>query len=106
VFKTLDEKERKLSAEDLIICDAEKGMCIAGVFGGVESGVSQKTRNVFLESAYFDPTTIRKTSFRHGLRTDAATRFEKGVDISNTVNVLKHAALLILEVAGGPQSRE
>jgi phenylalanyl-tRNA synthetase beta chain len=101
VFKTLDEKERKLSAEDLMICDAEKGMCIAGVFGGVESGVSEKTRNVFLESAYFDPTIIRKTSFRHGLRTDAATRFEKGVDISNTVNVLKHAALLILEVAGG-----
>lgn len=101
VFKTLDEKERKLSGEDLMICDAEKGMCIAGVFGGVESGVSEKTRNVFLESAYFDPTTIRKTSFRHGLRTDAATRFEKGVDISNTVNVLKHAALMILEVAGG-----
>ena len=101
VFKTLDEKERKLSAEDLMICDAEKGMCIAGVFGGLNSGVTEKTRNIFLESAYFDPTTIRKTSFRHGLRTDAATRFEKGVDISNTVNVLKHAALLIMEVAGG-----
>jgi phenylalanyl-tRNA synthetase beta chain len=106
VFKTLDEKERKLSAEDLMICDAEKGMCIAGVFGGVDSGVSESTRNIFLESAYFDPTSIRKTSFRHGLRTDAATRFEKGVDISNTVNILKHAALLILEVAGGEAASE
>jgi phenylalanyl-tRNA synthetase beta chain len=101
VFKTLDEKDRKLSGEDLMICSAEGGMCIAGVFGGLESGVTEKTRNIFLESAYFHPTTIRKTSFRHGLRTDAATRFEKGIDISNTVNVLKRAAQLIKELAGG-----
>ena len=101
VFKTLDEKDRKLSGEDLMICSAEGGMCIAGVFGGLESGVTDKTRNIFLESAYFHPTTIRKTSFRHGLRTDAATRFEKGIDISNTVNVLKRASQLIKELAGG-----
>ncbi len=101
IFKTLDEKERKLSIEDLMICNAEEGMCIAGVFGGVESGVSNTTKNIFLESAYFDPATIRKTSFRHGLRTDAATRFEKGIDISATVRVLEHAALLIKEIAGG-----
>ncbi len=100
-FKTLDEKDRKLSSEDLMICDVEKSMCIAGVFGGLESGVTNSTKNIFLESAFFDPGTIRKTSFRHGLRTDAATRFEKGVDISNTVAVLKRAAALIIEVAGG-----
>ena len=100
-FVTLDEKERKLSAEDLMICDAEGGMCIGGVYGGLNSGVKATTKNIFLESAWFNPVTIRKTSFRHGLRTDAATRFEKGVDISNTVNVLKRAALLIKELAGG-----
>src|SRR5687768_3211903 len=100
-FITLDEKERKLSAEDLMICNAETGMCIAGVFGGIESGVTAKTKNIFLESAWFDPVFIRKTSFRHGLRTDSAIRFEKGIDISNTVNVLKRAALLIKELAGG-----
>ena len=100
-FIALDEKERKLSAEDLMICNSEKGMCIAGVFGGIESGVTAKTKNIFLESAWFDPVFIRKTSFRHGLRTDAALRFEKGIDISNTVNVLKRAALLIKELAGG-----
>ncbi len=101
IFKTLDEKERKLSAEDLVICNGKTGMCIAGVFGGFESGVTSETKNIFLESAFFDPTTIRKTSFRHGLRTDAATRFEKGIDISNTVNVLKRAANLIKEIGGG-----
>jgi phenylalanyl-tRNA synthetase beta chain len=101
VFKTLDEKDRKLSAEDLMICNAEEGMCIAGVFGGVKSGVTASTKNIFLESAFFDPITIRKTSFRHQLRTDAATRFEKGIDISNTVNVLKRAALMIKELTGG-----
>lgn len=100
-FITLDEKERKLSAEDLMICDVEGGMCIGGVFGGLHSGVTAHTKNIFLESAYFDPITIRKTSFRHGLRTDAATRFEKGTDISATVNVLKRAAGLILEICGG-----
>ena len=105
-FVTLDEKERKLSAEDLMICDAEGGMCIGGVFGGLESGVTGKTTRIFLESACFDPVTIRKTSFRHGLRTDAATRFEKGTDISATVNVLKRAALLILEICGGALSSD
>lgn len=100
-FITLDEKERKLSSEDLMICDAKEGMCIAGVFGGLHSGVTDKTKNIFLESACFDPVTIRKTSFRHGLRTDAATRFEKGTDISATVNVLRRAANLIKEICGG-----
>lgn len=101
VFITLDEKERKLSAEDLMICNEKEGMCIAGVFGGMHSGVADKTRNIFLESACFDGVTIRKTSFRHGLRTDAASRFEKGTDISATVNVLKRAALMVKEIAGG-----
>ncbi|MBE7172334.1 MAG: phenylalanine--tRNA ligase subunit beta [Williamsia sp.] len=100
-FITLDGKERKLSAEDLMICNSEEGMCIGGVFGGLTSGVKDGTTNIFLESAWFNPADIRKTSFRHGLRTDAATRFEKGVDISNTVNVLKRAALMIREIAGG-----
>jgi phenylalanyl-tRNA synthetase beta chain len=100
-FITLDERERKLSADDLMICDDKEGMCIAGVFGGVHSGVTVATKNIFLESAFFDGITLRKTSFRHGLRTDAATRFEKGTDISNTVNVLKRAALLIKEIGGG-----
>lgn len=101
VFTTLDEKERKLSSEDLMICNKEEAMCIAGVFGGMKSGVKEATKNIFLESAWFNPITTRKTSFRHNLRTDAATRFEKGVDISNTVNVLKRAALLIKELGGG-----
>ncbi|GAB2837016.1 phenylalanine--tRNA ligase subunit beta [Ferruginibacter profundus] len=100
-FVTLDDKERKLSAEDLMICNAEAPMCIGGVFGGLHSGVTTGSTNIFLESAWFNPITIRKTSFRHGLRTDAATRFEKGVDISNTVNVLKRAAIMIKEIAGG-----
>jgi phenylalanyl-tRNA synthetase beta chain len=100
-FVTLDEKQRKLSSEDLMICDSKEPMCIAGVFGGLHSGVTEKTTNIFLESAYFDPIFIRKTSFRHGLRTDAATRFEKGIDISNTVNVAKRAAMLMKEIAGG-----
>lgn len=100
-FLTLDNKERKLSGEDLIICNETEGMCIAGVYGGAKSGVTTATTTIFLESAWFNPTSIRKTSFRHGLRTDAATRFEKGVDISNTINVLKRAALLIKEIAGG-----
>ncbi|HZH64087.1 MAG TPA: phenylalanine--tRNA ligase subunit beta [Flavisolibacter sp.] len=100
-FTSLDDKERKLSSEDLMICDATSPMCIAGVFGGLKSGVTATTKNIFLESAWFSPGYIRKTSFRHGLRTDAATRFEKGVDISNTVHVLKRAAMLIKELAGG-----
>lgn len=100
-FITLDEKERKLSSEDLMICNAAEPMCIAGVFGGLKSGVKDSTKNIFLESAWFNPVTTRKTSFRHNLRTDAATRFEKGIDISNTVNVLKRAALMIKELCGG-----
>lgn len=106
VFVTLDEKERKLSAEDLMICNKEEGMCIAGVFGGAKSGIKETTHDIFLESAWFNPISIRKTSFRHGLRTDAATRFEKGVDISNVVNLLKRAALLIKEIAGGTISSD
>ncbi|HEX5651675.1 MAG TPA: phenylalanine--tRNA ligase subunit beta [Chitinophagaceae bacterium] len=105
-FVTLDEKERKLSAEDLMICNEKEGMCIAGVFGGLHSGVTEKTTRIFLESACFNPVSIRKTSFRHGLRTDAATRFEKGTDISATVNVLKRAARLIKEIAGGEIASE
>jgi phenylalanyl-tRNA synthetase beta chain len=101
-FLSLDEKERKLQASDLCICDAnKKPMCIAGVFGGLNSGITNTTTNIFLESAWFNPQYIRATSMHHALRTDAATRFEKGVDISNTVNVLKRAALLIKEIAGG-----
>ena len=76
-------------------------MCIAGVFGGLDSGVKSDTTEIFLESAWFNPVDIRKTSFRHNLRTEAATRFEKNIDISNTVSVLKRAALLIKEIAGG-----
>ena len=105
-FITLDEKERKLSAEDLMICDDREGICIAGVFGGLHSGVTEKTKTIFLESAFFDGITLRKTSFRHGLRTDAASRFEKGTDISATVNVLKRTANLIKEICGGEISSE
>lgn len=100
-FITLDEKVRSLQEDDLMICNAAEGMCIAGVFGGTHSGVQDSTKNIFLESAWFNPVNIRRTSLHHGLRTDAATRFEKGVDISATVTVLKRAALLIREIAGG-----
>jgi phenylalanyl-tRNA synthetase beta chain len=106
IFTTLDGKERKLDSTDLMICNAKQGMCIAGVFGGLKSGVKEETKNIFLESAWFNPISIRRTSFRHGLRTEAASRFEKGVDISNVVNVLKRAALLIKEVAGGEISSD
>lgn len=100
-FVTLDGVERKLSAEDLMICDAEKPLCIAGVFGGIHSGVSEQTTNVFLESAYFNAVAVRKTAKRHGLKTDASFRFERGTDPEITVTALKRAALLIKEVAGG-----
>ena len=106
IFKTLDDKERKLFDTDLMIANTEENMCMAGVYGGKESGVSANTKNIFLESAWFNNETIRKTSLKHELRTDAATRFEKGVDISNTVNVLKRAALLIKEIAGGEISSD
>ncbi|NDE78565.1 MAG: phenylalanine--tRNA ligase subunit beta [Chitinophagaceae bacterium] len=100
-FITLDEVERKLHADDLMICNATEGMCIAGVFGGLKSGVKENTTRLFLESAFFEGISIRKTSFRHGLRTDAATRFEKGTDVSATVTVLERAVQLIQETAGG-----
>jgi len=98
---TLDNVERKLSSKDLIICNEEEGMCIAGVFGGLKSGVTEATRNVFLESAYFNPVSIRKTSKRHGLNTDASFRFERGADPEITAWALKRAAILIRDIAGG-----
>ncbi|WP_411768487.1 phenylalanine--tRNA ligase subunit beta [Winogradskyella sp. A3E31] len=100
-FTTLDDVERKLHEEDLMICDAEKPMCIAGVFGGVNSGVTESTTSIFLESAYFDPISVRKTAKRHGLNTDASFRFERGIDPNITEYALKRAALLICEIAGG-----
>jgi phenylalanyl-tRNA synthetase beta chain len=105
-FVTLDEKERKLSAADLMICDAAGGIAMAGVFGGLHSGISASTRDIFLESAWFNPADIRLTSFRHGLRTDAALHFEKGMDISGTVHALKRAAVLIRDLAGGEIASE
>jgi len=103
---TLDGVERKLNAEDLIICNANAGMCIGGVFGGLEAGISDTTTNVFLESAYFNPIYIRRTSKRHGLNTDASFLFERGIDPNNTVYALKRAAMLIKEVAGGQISSD
>ncbi len=100
-FVTLDGVERTLSAEDVVIADVEKPMCIAGVFGGAHSGVSAETTNVFLESAYFNAVSVRKTSKRHGLKTDSSFRFERGTDPNITVEALKRAALLIQEIAGG-----
>lgn len=100
-FTTLDGTERKLHQEDLMICDAEKPMCIAGVFGGLDSGVTEQTTHVFLESAYFNPVSIRKTAKRHALNTDASFRFERGIDPNITKYALKRAALLIREIAGG-----
>lgn len=105
-FVTLDEVERKLHVEDLMICNEEEGMCIAGVFGGAESGVTEKTTAVFLESAYFDPKHIRKTSKRHILQTDASFRFERGADPNITLFALKRAALLVKALAGGTISSE
>ena len=100
-FVTLDGVEREMNERDLMIANKDEAMCIAGVFGGLESGVTENTKNVFLESAYFDPVTIRKTSRRHQLQTDASFRYERGCDPNNTIYVLKRAALLIQEVAGG-----
>lgn len=100
-FITLDGVERELHEDDLMICDAEKPMCIAGVFGGIESGVTQGTENIFLESAYFNPISIRKTAKRHALNTDASFRFERGIDPNLTEYALIRAALLIIEIAGG-----
>lgn len=100
-FTTLDGVERELHEEDLMICNAEKPMCIAGVFGGLESGVSDSTTSIFLESAYFNPVSIRKTAKRHGLNTDASFRFERGIDPNICEYALMHAAILIMKVAGG-----
>ena len=100
-FITLDEIERELHEDDLMICDAKNPLCIAGVFGGINSGVTEDTTSIFLESAYFDPISIRKTAKRHGLNTDASFRFERGIDPNLTEYALKRAALLILEIAGG-----
>ena len=105
-FTTLDGIERKLSAADLMICNTEKPMCIGGVFGGLDSGVTETTQRVFLESAYFNPVSIRKTARRHGLNTDASFRYERGCDPTNTIYVLKRCALLIQEVAGGEVSSD
>ncbi|MCH5232735.1 MAG: phenylalanine--tRNA ligase subunit beta [Muribaculaceae bacterium] len=100
-FTTLDGVERTLHESDLMICDTEKPMCIAGVFGGLDSGVTDNTTDVFIESAYFNPTRVRKTARRHGLNTDASFRYERGADPSITVYAAKCAALLIKELAGG-----
>lgn len=100
-FVTLDGEERKLSERDLMICNAQEPMCIAGVFGGLDSGTTEQTKNVFLESAYFHPTWVRKTSRRHALQTDSSFRFERGTDPNNVIYVLKQAAILIKELAGG-----
>ena len=100
-FTTLDDVERSLHEEDIMICDENGPLCIAGVFGGKESGVSESTTSIFLESAYFNPVSVRKTAKRHQLNTDASFRFERGIDPSITDYALKRAALLIQEVAGG-----
>lgn len=105
-FTTLDEKERELSESNLMICNSEEGMCIAGVFGGAESGVSEKTTSIFLESAYFNPVSIRKTAKFHGLNTDASFRYERGADPNITVYALKRAINLMKEVAGGQVSSD
>lgn len=105
-FITLDDKERKLSGEELMICDENGGLCIAGIFGGKGSGVSDTTTKIFLESAYFSPDIIRKGSQFHGLKTDASFRFERGTDPNMPIYALKRAALLIQELAGGEISSE
>lgn len=105
-FVTLDEVERELTENDLMICNAEEGMCIGGVFGGLRSGITKNTKRMFLESAYFEATGIRKTSKHHGLKTDASFRYERGADPNITLFALKRAALLIKELAGAEISSE
>lgn len=105
-FITLDGVERTLSSNDLMICNVNEGMCIAGVFGGIKSGVTESTKNIFLESAYFNPVSIRKTARRHGLNTDASFRFERGADPERTDWALKRATMLIKEIAGGKISSD
>ncbi|MBW6490408.1 MAG: phenylalanine--tRNA ligase subunit beta [Lentimicrobium sp.] len=106
LFITLDEVERKLSSDDLMICNAEEPMCIAGVFGGTKSGVTESTTSVFLESACFNPVSVRKTSKLHSLKTDASFRFERGTDPEITVTALKRAAMLMCEICGGKISSD
>ncbi len=105
-FVTLDEMEHTLSDRDLMICNAEEPMCIAGVFGGLDSGTTEQTKNVFLESAYFHPTWVRKTARRQGLSTDSSFRFERGIDPNGVIYALKEAALLVKELAGGEIASE
>jgi phenylalanyl-tRNA synthetase beta chain len=105
-FTTLDEVERTLGETDLMICDAEEAVGIAGIFGGTKSGIKPETNRVYLEVAYFDPASVRKTAQRHGLKTDASFRFERGTDPNAKIFALKYAALLIQEVAGGVVSSE
>jgi len=105
-FTTLDEQERKLHQDDLMICNESDAMCMAGVFGGIQSGVTDKTKNIFIESAYFNPVWVRKAARRHGLSTDASFRFERGTDPNITVYAAKRAAMLIKEIAGGQISSE
>ena len=105
-FVTLDGVERKLDAHDLMICNAEEPMCMAGVFGGLDSGSTEATKNVFLESAYFNPTVVRKTARRHGLNTDSSFRFERSIDPNSVIYCLKQAAMLIKELAGGTISMD
>ncbi len=105
-FVTLDEVEHTLSDRDLMICNAEEPMCIAGVFGGLDSGTTEQTKNVFLESAYFHPTWVRKTARRQGLSTDSSFRFERGIDPNGVIYALKEAALLVKELAGGEIASE
>jgi phenylalanyl-tRNA synthetase beta chain len=105
-FITLDEEEIKLSGSDLMICNAEEPMCIGGILGGLHSGVTAETRDIFLESAYFNPGTIRRSSKYHGIKTDASFRFERGADPEITLYALKRAAMLIKEIAGGEISSE
>jgi phenylalanyl-tRNA synthetase beta chain len=105
-FVTLDEKERKLHEDDLMICNESEGMCIAGVFGGSKSGVKETTTSIFLESAYFSSDSVRNTTLRHGLSTDAAFRFERGIDPNITLEALKYATQMILDLCGGYRASE
>lgn len=105
-FITLDEEELKLSKDDLMICNTKEGMCIGGILGGINSGVTKKTKDIFLEAAYFNPVYIRKSAKRHSINTDASFRFERSVDPNNTLYALKRAALLIKEIAGGSISSD
>jgi len=107
LFKTLDGKERKLTSKDLMVCDGENnGICMGGIFGGINSGITEKTTDVFLEGAYWTPSGIRKSAMHHGLKTDASFRFERGTDVNQTAYAVKRAALLIVELAGGEIASE